>query len=361
MNNFNKKNAIIFTHNLLAENFAKTAHGLLRGTERFNIVAVVDLIHHGNDAGIIFQNTPIGIPVYKSINDFLQHNDIAIDYCIVGVAFPGGQLPIDCREQLLSAMKNNMSIISGLHQLLSDDDEFLSFSKKYNVKLIDIRKPRPTSELNFWSGKIFEINTPIIAVLGTDCAVGKRTMARLLRDECTSQGISSELIYTGQTGWMQGYPFGFILDATPNDFVSGEIERSILECVASKNPDIIFLEGQSSLRNPSGPCGAEFILSANAKNIVLVHPIKRKYFIDLEEHGCKIPNIIDEINLISMYGGSVIGIGVNEEDVFDNDFKLFKRELSKNYNFPIVKPLSEGVEEIINNIKKQILSNGNDI
>mgnify|MGYP001219675189 CR=1 FL=1 len=73
MNNFNKKNAIIFTHNLLAENFAKTAHGLLRGTERFNIVAVVDLIHHGNDAGVIFQNRPIGIPVYKSINDLYYH------------------------------------------------------------------------------------------------------------------------------------------------------------------------------------------------------------------------------------------------------------------------------------------------
>ena len=45
------ENAIVFTHNLLGENFAKTAHGLLRGTERFNVVAVIDSHHHGKDAG----------------------------------------------------------------------------------------------------------------------------------------------------------------------------------------------------------------------------------------------------------------------------------------------------------------------
>ena len=59
------------------------------------------------------------------------------------------------------------------------------------------------------------------------------------------------MIYTGQTGWMQGYSHGFIFDATPNDFVSGEIERVVLECVDVYKPDLILLDGQSSLRNPS--------------------------------------------------------------------------------------------------------------
>lgn len=168
-----KKNAIIYTHNLLVENFAKTAHGLLRGTERYNIVAVIDKIHFGKDAGNVFHNKKLNIPVYETVESFLNDNTPTIDFCIVGVAFPGGQLPNECRDELFSAMRNKISIVSGLHQLLSEDKDFIKLSKKYSVDLIDIRKPRPTSELHFWSGEIFDIKTPIVAVLGTDCAVGK--------------------------------------------------------------------------------------------------------------------------------------------------------------------------------------------
>ena len=53
--------AIVFTHNLLAENFAKTCHGLLRGTERFEILSVIDAAHEGKDAGTILNLSLIHI------------------------------------------------------------------------------------------------------------------------------------------------------------------------------------------------------------------------------------------------------------------------------------------------------------
>ena len=81
-------------------------------------------------------------------------------------------------------------------------------------------------------------------------------------------GIRTELVFTGQTGWMQGAPFGFIFDSIPNDFVSGELERAILDCVREDAPDVLFLEGQSALRNPSGPCGSELILSGAARGVI---------------------------------------------------------------------------------------------
>ena len=46
-------NAIIITGGLLDTNNAKTAHGLIRGTDRFNIVGVVDSIHAVKDAGVV--------------------------------------------------------------------------------------------------------------------------------------------------------------------------------------------------------------------------------------------------------------------------------------------------------------------
>ena len=84
-------------------------------------------------------------------------------------------------------------------------------------------------------------------------------------------GSGPSSIFTGQTGWMQGAPFGFILDSMPNDFVSGELEHAIVSCWESARPELILLEGQSALRNPSGPCGSEFLLSGRAKGVILQH------------------------------------------------------------------------------------------
>ena len=343
--------AIVFTHNLLAENFAKTCHGLLRGTERFEIISVIDAAHEGKDAGTVLNGSPLGIPVHSSIAQFFKHSNESPEFCIVGVAFPGGVLPEDCRKELLAAMDHGLSIICGLHHYLSEDPEFQISAKNNGVKLIDIRKPRPVSELHFWTGKILEVTTPVIAILGSDCAVGKRTTARFIMEVCRNRGIKTEMIYTGQTGWMQGYSHGFIFDATPNDFVSGEIERVVLECVDVSKPDLILLEGQSSLRNPSGPCGSEFLLSGNAKGAVLVHPPGRKYFVDMEELGLQIPEIEDEIELIQKYGSKVIGVGLNEEGCDMGQLRSVQRTISKKMNIPVVLPLTDGVNKIVDGIQ----------
>ena len=348
------QNAIVFTHNLLADNFAKTAHGLLRGTERYNILAVIDSAHYGKDAGEVLEGNKINVPVYKTIAEFIDASDVQAECCIVGVAFPGGILPAECRNELIEATKFKLSIVSGLHHYLSDDSDFIALAEKYNVELIDIRKPRSVSDLHFWSGKILDINVPIVAVLGTDCAVGKRTTARLILENCIKEGIRTELIYTGQTGWMQGYKHGFIFDATPNDFVSGELERVILECVDQSNPDLILLEGQSSMRNPSGPGGSEFILSGNAKSVIIVHPIGRKYFVDLEEFEYEIPDLIDEIKLIESYGANIIGVGLNEENATEDKLMKFRNKYSQLLEIPVVLPLADGVGDIVKNIKENL-------
>ena len=150
---------------------------------------------------------------------------------------------------------------------------------------------------------------------------------------------------------MQGDNHGFIFDATPNDFVSGEVERVILECVDVSKPDLILLEGQSSLRNPSGPCGAEFLLSGNAKGAVLVHSPGRKYFVDMEELGLQIPEIEDEIELIQNYGSKVIGVGLNEEGCDMGQLRSVQRTISKKMNIPVVLPLTDGVNKIVDGIQ----------
>lgn len=339
--------AIVFTHNLLNTTFAKTGHGLLRGTSRFEILAVVDSAQAGRDAGEVLDGIPRGVPVFQSVAEFLEQGLQQPKYCIVGMAFPGGQLPEVARSELIQAMRNGMSIVCGLHQFLTDDPEFQLIAQENEVELIDTRRPRPTSELHFWSGKIFSVKTPIIAMLGTDCAVGKRTTGRFLMEACNADGIKTEMIYTGQTGWMQGYKHGFILDATANDFISGEIERVIVECDSESSPDLILIEGQGSLRNPSGPCGSELLLSGNIKSVILQHAPARKYFIDLEDLGCQVPSLEDEVKLIASYGAETLAVTLNEEGWDPTEILDYQQHLSEKLSIPVVRPLADGLESLV--------------
>jgi uncharacterized NAD-dependent epimerase/dehydratase family protein len=352
-----KAPAIVLTNGMLDSDNAKTCHGLLRGTERFKVLAVIDKSYPGQDAGTVMDGKPLGIPIYASVNDYFAAGNEQPEFCVVGVALPGGLLPGDFRSELRDAMLHNCSLVNGLHTFLSEDMEFDTLAKEKGLRLIDIRKPRPRSELSFWNGSIFEVKTPRIAVLGMDCAIGKRTTCRFLMETCREHGIKAEMIFTGQTGWMQGYPHGFIFDSTVNDFISGEIERVIVECDREQQPDLILVEGQSALRNPTGPCGSEFLMSGQVKGVVLQHAPGREFHEGTEHVGCLIPDVASEIQLIGMYGAEVLGITLNEMGQTDEEMAAHQRRLEERLGIPVLRPLKEGVERLLPVIRAFIAKN----
>ena len=75
-----KSNAIVITAGFLDSNSGKTAHGLIRGTDRFNILAVIDHKHAGKDAGEVLDGKKRNIPVYASIADFAGHHKEKVMY-----------------------------------------------------------------------------------------------------------------------------------------------------------------------------------------------------------------------------------------------------------------------------------------
>jgi uncharacterized NAD-dependent epimerase/dehydratase family protein len=163
---------------------------------------------------------------------------------------------------------------------------------------------------------------------------------------CRKAGIRAELIYTGQTGWLQGGKYGFVLDSTLNDFVSGELEHALLTCYREVRPDLMLIEGQAALRNPSGPCGSEFLVSGNARSVILVHAPKRTYF-DHEAHLGRIPTLESEIALIRMYGSAVIALALNTEGCTREEAQEFVRVYEHRLNVPVLLPLEEGCDKII--------------
>ena len=337
------QSAIILTADLLDTVDAKTAHGLIRESERFQIVGVVDAKHAGKDAGEVLDGTFRNIPIFSTIEEAVTLNPV---FCIIGVATTGGMFPAHMLAMVRTAIEHKLSIVNGLHEYLSERADIHDLAKIHGVELIDIRKPKSPKDLHFWTGEILHLETPVIAVMGTDCALGKRTTTRLLVKACQNVGINAQMIYTGQTGWLQGGKYGFIFDSTLNDFVSGELENAILTCVKETNADVIFLEGQSALRNPSGPCGVEFLLSGQAKQVILVHSPKREFF-DMEPHFGKIPSIESEIELIKLYGSEVIGLALNTEFCTNEEAKEFQISFEESLKIPVLLPLQEGCDKII--------------
>jgi uncharacterized NAD-dependent epimerase/dehydratase family protein len=347
-----KPAALVLAPDTFATDKAKTAHGLVRGTDRFDVVGVVDAASAGRDAGEVLDGRARQIPIFASLGEALAGARRRPEACVVGVAAPGGRMPPSVKALLLEAAHAGLVLVSGLHELASEDPDIVAAAAAEGVPIIDVRRPKPRSELHFWTGAIAEVRAPRIAVLGTDCALGKRTTARLLVEAARAGGIAAEMIYTGQTGWMQGGRFGFVLDSTPNDFVSGELEHAIVSCDRATSPALIVLEGQSALRNPSGPCGSELIVSGQARGVILQHAPARACFKGLA--GWTMPRIEDELELVRLYGARVLAVTLNGDRLAPAALREAQRDLTARLALPVVCPLEDGVEELLPIVRRHL-------
>ncbi len=342
-----KSPAIVLANGRYQTVNGKVAHGLVRGSDRFQVLAVVDPGCAGRDAGEVLDGIRRHIPIVASLSAALAVGDTPPEYCVVGIATHGGHFTPELRALLLEAAHTGLSIVNGLHDCASDDPAIVAAVERHGATIIDLRKTRPKHELHFWSGAIHQVRTPRLAVLGMDCAIGKRTTARLLTETLNKAGIRAEMIYTGQTGWMQGGRYGFVLDSVINDYVSGELEHAIVSCEREVQPDIMILEGQSSLRNPSGPCGAELLLSAAVQGVILQHAPGREFFEGYESLGCRLPSVDDEIRLIACYGVPTLAVTLHGQGLSSQELAETQQTLQTRLGIPVVRALEEGMEALL--------------
>ena len=339
--------AMVLAPGMFRDVHAKVAHGLVRGSSRFDIVGVIDASCAGQDAGEVLDGRVRGIPLFASIAECLQTVATPVEVCILGIATHGGRFTDEVRGWLLEAIDQGLGVINGLHDSLQGDAEIAAAGAARGVSLVDVRRLRKSSQLRFWTGAIQQVRAPRIAVLGTDCAIGKRTTTFLLVEALRQSGVRAEMIYTGQTGWMQGARFGLILDSTLNDYVGGEIERAVVECQREANPEVMILECQSALRNPFGPCGSELLLSAAASGVILQHAPGRKYFEGYEDLQVEIPSLQSEIELLRLYGVPVVAVSLNGEGLDDQALQQVQQHAREELQIPVVRVLEEGIEPLV--------------
>ena len=158
----------------------KTANGLVRQSEKYQILSVIDSEKAGQDSGVVLDQKQNSIPIVSNLADALEHAGAVPGYFIFGIAPSSGMLSTRERALVLEAIALGMNIVNGLHEFLSDDQEFVTASTAHKVELVDVRKPRSKKDLRLFSDRITNVTCPRIAVLGTDCAIGKRTTATIL-------------------------------------------------------------------------------------------------------------------------------------------------------------------------------------
>ncbi|RMF91116.1 MAG: DUF1611 domain-containing protein, partial [Nitrospinota bacterium] len=307
--------AIVYCQGGFGSTTGKTAHGLVRFTRRYQILSVIDAQYAGLDAGEILEGHPKGIPIYADLRTAMtaaQQAGTPATHLVIGLAPDGGRLSAEARQDVMEAIQAGLHIDSGLHDFLSEDPEVASLATEYGVRIRDVRKPPPRHELHFFSGKIEEVTSLKVAVLGTDSAVGKRTTAWRLTEALEAAGYRAEMIGTGQTAWMQGVRYGLILDSLINDFVAGEIEHAIWSAWKEVRPDVIVIEGQGSLMNPAYPGGLEILAAGRPDVVVLQHAPARKEYDGFP--GYPLHPLDKQIQAIELLSGKpVIAITINHE------------------------------------------------
>ncbi len=333
----------------------KTAHGLVRFTERYEVVGVIDHVYAGQDAGEVLDRQKNNIPIFESFDAAMAelNGENKPRSLVVGLAPDGGRLPPEAKETIRAALEMGLNVDSGLHDFLYKDSSLMAIAERNGCRVRDIRRTPDRDELHFFTGKIEEVDCLKIAVLGSDSAIGKRTTAWIIVHAARRAGLKAEMAGTGQTAWMQGAKYSMIMDSCINDFVSGEIEHAVYEAWKNESPDIILIEGQGSLMNPAYPGGFEILAAGRPDYVILQHAPMRLEYDGFP--GYRLHSLPEQINAIETISGKkVIAITVNHELMAQEAILPVCTEITKETGLPAFDVLSFGADELVQLLRSHV-------
>lgn len=217
--------------------YAKTAMSLLKYRPA-EMLAIIDKECVGKTAQELFK---LGgqVPVVASLDSIPS-----CDAIYLGIATPGGKLPETWRPLIKQAIERQVDVVSGLHDFLVDDPEYLALSKISGSQLIDVRRNdfKRTAKCHLFRPECIRIHS-----VGNDCSIGKMVTTLEVQQELSKRGYHAKFLATGQTGIMitgEGSP----IDCIVSDFVNGAVEELVAK---NESNDFVLIEGQGSISHPA--------------------------------------------------------------------------------------------------------------
>lgn len=233
---------VILTEGQFGIHHAKTAIGVIRyGHDE--IIAILDSsVTEPNLSAFLPQ---FDVPFVATLDDALAQ-PVRPDALLIGIAPTGGRLPESWRSIILAAIEAGLDIHSGLHQFIGDDPEFASAAASAGTRIIDYR--RSPERMETAVGRRHLPGKRVILTVGTDCAIGKMSVALELVAAARRAGDAAVMVPTGQTGMMiEGW--GVAVDRVISDFTNGTVEWLVEQ--GEHRGDWVLVEGQGSIDHPA--------------------------------------------------------------------------------------------------------------
>jgi len=322
--------------------YGKTARGILRYAPD-PTVAILDSTHAGE--------AHEGVPVVATVEESLRFEPTT---AVVGVATQGGRFPPAWRELLKACIASGLDLESGLHEFVGDDPELRALAERHGVELRDLR--RPPADLGVPTGENLELPARIALTVGSDCAIGKKTVALELDLEARRRGLPSVFVPTGQTG-IAIAGWGIAVDAVVSDFLAGAAERLVVEG-HRRGGELLFVEGQGSLSHPAYSGVTLGLIHGSAPHaFILCH---KAHATEIEGYpGHPIPSLRELIGLhervaLPLRPARVACLALNTADLDDDGARAAIAEAAEETGLPADDPVRFGAGPLLDAVLETI-------
>jgi len=320
---------------------AKTAMSLLRYRPD-DVVALLDSASAGQTAEDVLGvggETPVIARLAEAEADAL----------FIGIAPPGGNLPVEWRPAIVEALRKGMDVVSGLHDFLSLNGELRSIAEASGARIIDVRKnnERRTSTGEPLPGDCLRIHT-----VGQDCAVGKMVVSLEVQLGLRAREVDAGFVATGQTGIMisgDGSP----IDCVVSDFVNGAAEALVRR---KSHHEALIIEGQGSLSHPSFSGVTLGLLHGCAPHgLIFCYELGRTHVKGLEKVPLQpIDRLIKAYEEIASLrqAARVIGVGINTRNATVEEAEAEKKRIVEEFGLPVCDVYRDGADLLVDAVLK---------
>ncbi len=252
----------------------------------------------------------------------------------------------------VEAIDNGKNVVTSFRSLpISQNESIIKFAdakgvilKEISPRLDVIRKifgTAPPMCTEILPKLDYKPKTPIVFVGGTSQECGKRTTTRLLGKAAIERGLNAVVISTDELGFEQPVDMNFRAGSLSVMDVASAVIGSIKYMEELKNPDIIFIEGQSSLTERGNPhprgLSASILIGATPNATIVCHRPNHPY---REPRGIEF-----EVKAIeALEPTKVVGLSLNLRNVSD---KTELNNYESKYGLPAVDVKNGGASRLL--------------
>jgi uncharacterized NAD-dependent epimerase/dehydratase family protein len=340
---------VLLQHQGLTNLRGKTGLAMLRYRSG-PIVAVIDPDRAGHTLRDV-TGIPRDVPVVGSMPEALIHGP---SVAVVGLAPSGGRLPEDLRGDLLEGLRAGLSVASGLHTRIGEDEELMS-QLRPGRWVWDLRQEPP--DLVVGSGLAAGLACRRVLTVGSDMSVGKMSTCLELQAAAKRRGVDARFVGTGQAGILisgEGVP----LDAVRVDYAAGAIEKAVLRAGAQAGPEaIVLVEGQGSVCHPGSSATLPLIRGCQPTDLLLVHRAGQSSLCHLPHFPLPplshLISVLESMAALARPMGTpvppprVVALALNTSGLRDDVAAAAMEEAASETGLPCVDPVRRGADELL--------------